>query len=127
MTPEIVQFTNRGMNQDVSISKASNEFAFKNYNIRITAVNDNTLLSISNEKLPLKLPINIHKKGIIENIIHFDIENKIIYSDFPVKSDFTVSYSFKTKTSSVTENDEVLFKKNSFNKFTLNSNITEVT
>lgn len=127
MTPEIVQFTNRGMNQDVSISKASNEFAFKNYNIRITAVNDNTLLSISNEKLPLKLPINIHKKGIIENIIHFDIENKIIYSDFPVKSDFTVSYTFKTKTSSVTENDEILFKKNSFNKFTLNSNVTEVT
>ena len=35
MTPEVAQFSNRGMNQDISVSKATNEFAFENYNIRI--------------------------------------------------------------------------------------------
>ena len=59
MEAQIAQFTNRGMNQDVSVSKATNEFAFKNYNIRITAVNDNTLLSITNEKLPSNINISI--------------------------------------------------------------------
>ena len=49
MEAQIAQFANRGMNQDISVSKASNEFAFRNYNIRITAVNDNTLLSVTNE------------------------------------------------------------------------------
>lgn len=57
MEAQIAQFTNRGMNQDISVSKATNEFAFKNHNIRITAVNDNTLLSITNEKLPSNLNI----------------------------------------------------------------------
>ena len=61
MTPEVAQFSNRGMNQDISVSKATNEFAFENYNIRITAVNDNTLLSVTNEKLPT--PINVSLKG----------------------------------------------------------------
>ena len=61
MTPEVAQFSNRGMNQDISVSKATNEFAFENYNIRITAVNDNTLLSVTNEKLPT--PINVNLKG----------------------------------------------------------------
>ena len=55
MEAQLAQFTNRGMFRDSSISKASNEFAFYNYNIRITAVNDNTLLSVTNEKLPKDL------------------------------------------------------------------------
>ena len=59
MEAQIAQFANRGMNQDISVSKASNEFAFRNYNIRITAVNDNTLLSVTNEKLPLKIDTTI--------------------------------------------------------------------
>ena len=50
MEQKIVQFRNRGMRQDESISKASDEFAFKNINVRITAVNDNTLFSVTNEK-----------------------------------------------------------------------------
>lgn len=43
---------NRGMNQDSSISKSTNEFAFENYGIRITGEQDNTLLSVTNEKGP---------------------------------------------------------------------------
>ena len=60
MEAQIAQFTNRGMNQDISVSKATNEFAFKNYNIRITAVNDNTLLTVTNEKQPRTLTVNIY-------------------------------------------------------------------
>lgn len=72
MTPEIAQFTNRGMNQDISVSKATNEFAFKNHNIRITAVNDNTLLSITNEKLPGDLKVDITGRKRIPNKVTID-------------------------------------------------------
>lgn len=57
MEPKIAQFGNRGMQQDTSISKASNEFAFENRNIRITAINGDTLLSVTNEKGPKKIDI----------------------------------------------------------------------
>lgn len=52
MEAQLAQFGNRGMNQTLSISKETNEYAFKNYNIRINAINDNTALSITNEKGP---------------------------------------------------------------------------
>lgn len=64
MEAQIAQFTNRGMYQDTSISKANNEFAFYNYNIRITPINDNTLLSISNEILPKKCALSKPLEGI---------------------------------------------------------------
>lgn len=67
MTPEVAQFSNRGMNQDISVSKATNEFAFENYNIRITAVNDNTLLSVTNEKLPTSISVNLKGEALIPN------------------------------------------------------------
>ena len=40
----------KGMNRDISRSKASNEFAFDAQNIRFTAREGETLLSITNEK-----------------------------------------------------------------------------
>lgn len=52
MTPKSTQHIIRGMRQDTSNSKASKEFAFHNHNIRITAREDHTLLSITNEKMP---------------------------------------------------------------------------
>ena len=59
MEAQLAQFTNRGMFQDTSISKASNEFAFENYNIRITAIDSKTLLSVTNERLPKELEVSI--------------------------------------------------------------------
>ena len=79
MEAQIAQFANRGMNQDISVSKASNEFAFRNYNIRITAVNDNTLLSVTNEKLPLKIDTTI--KGYPANIIEGSYLGHAILND----------------------------------------------
>ena len=52
MEQNTVLFRNKGMYQDPSVSKSSDEFAFKNVNIRITAVNDTTQFSVTNEKLP---------------------------------------------------------------------------
>lgn len=79
MEAQIAQFANRGMNQDISVSKASNEFAFRNYNIRITAVNDNTLLSVTNEKLPLKIDTTI--KGYPANTIEGSYLGHAILND----------------------------------------------
>lgn len=49
--------TNIGMLRDRSISKVDNQFAFENHNIRITARDKDTLLSVTNERG--NLPINI--------------------------------------------------------------------
>ena len=59
MEAQFAQFINKGMNQDISISKASNEFAYENYNIRITAINDSTQLTVTNEKVPKDLEATI--------------------------------------------------------------------
>jgi hypothetical protein len=40
----------KGMNQDLSISKYSPEFTFKNYNVRINSDNNNSLFTLTNER-----------------------------------------------------------------------------
>ena len=45
-----VQYIIKGMQRDPSISKAMSDFSFENMNIRITAREENTLLSVTNEK-----------------------------------------------------------------------------
>lgn len=50
MINKAAAFINRGMNRDISISKAPNEFAYTNYNIRITELEHDSLLSVTNEK-----------------------------------------------------------------------------
>ena len=44
------QLVPRGMQQDLSISKFNPEFSYENRNIRITAREDSSLLSITNER-----------------------------------------------------------------------------
>ena len=46
--------SNKGMHQDLSISKDTQEYAYKNINIRIQATGDGTLASVTNIKSPLK-------------------------------------------------------------------------
>ena len=111
MTPEVAQFSNKGMNQDISVSKATNEFAFENYNIRITAVNDNTLLSVTNEKLPKNLEVQIAEYRVL-NKISYVFDSSSMYYGFraqvPVESDVTVSYKFKngsTGTKTITKGE----------------------
>lgn len=47
-----IELQNKGMSQDMSISKEGQEFAFENHNIRIQALNDSTLLSVTNIRGP---------------------------------------------------------------------------
>jgi hypothetical protein len=53
------------MSQDYSISKDNQEYAFKNKNVRIQALDDGTLLSITNIKGPKKIPVDVHIEGIV--------------------------------------------------------------
>lgn len=55
MTPKATSHVIQGMQKDTSKSKLSKEFAFDAKNIRITAREDNTLLTITNEKGNSKL------------------------------------------------------------------------
>lgn len=50
MTPKATSHVIKGMQKDTSKSKLSKEFAFDAKNIRITAGEDNTLLTITNER-----------------------------------------------------------------------------
>lgn len=50
MEHKIQQYLIKGMQRDMSISKSSPEYSFENMNIRITARDNNTLLSLTNEK-----------------------------------------------------------------------------
>ena len=84
MEAQVAQFLNRGMNQDISVSKASNEFAFRNHNIRITAVNDKTLLSVTNEKGPLKMTISIVYKDELWDSIKGEYLGYSIIEDYLV-------------------------------------------
>lgn len=53
MQKKSVTCFNQGMSRDLGISQLSEQkanFAFENHNIRITAINDNTLYTVTNEK-----------------------------------------------------------------------------
>ena len=50
---------NKGMVRDISISNASNEYAYENHNIRITANEGETFLSLTNERGNIELSIKI--------------------------------------------------------------------
>ena len=50
MKEKLFPLTNRGMNRDLSISKVGESSAYENHNIRITARDHDTLLSITNER-----------------------------------------------------------------------------
>lgn len=64
MAQKLAQFLNRGMMRDISISKASNEFAFENFNIRLTPMDKETLLTVTNERGNVSVP-NITINGYI--------------------------------------------------------------
>lgn len=98
-----VEFNNKGMFQDSSISKASNDFAFENHNIRITAVQDNTLLSITCEKGPGDANISISptytilnkvvKKALDKSLPNGTVARSFFFeSEFPVATPVAIQY-----------------------------------
>lgn len=108
MEAKVAAFINRGMRQDLSISKVDNEFAYHNHNIRITARDKDTLLSVTNEKgnkeITLK-DINTGNNTIIPGIIIGNCvlgENLVLFS-----VDDTLSYIFK-----IIEKDDTFYVEN---------------
>lgn len=55
---------NKGMVRDISISKGSNEYAYENHNIRITANEGETFLSLTNERGNTELIIKDRKSVV---------------------------------------------------------------
>ena len=66
---------NKGMIRDFSISKGNNEYAYENHNIRITAKEEETLLSLTNEKNDL-----CHAKEMLYSLI--SEMDDVMQSDF---------------------------------------------
>ena len=57
MATQVEQHLFKGMQRDLTRSKFSPEFAFDAMNIRLTAREDNTLLSVTNEKGTKEIPL----------------------------------------------------------------------
>lgn len=57
MEQKIIQLQNKGMTRDISISKQNNEFAYENFNIRITPRDHDTLLTVTNERGNSKITV----------------------------------------------------------------------
>lgn len=73
----------RGIQRDLSVSKFSAEFAYDAYNIRLTARDNNTLLSATNEKGTLEIPIEWEDRNII-NINEYNILGYTVLNEYLV-------------------------------------------
>lgn len=90
-----VQYIIKGMNRDMSISKYPSDHSYENKNIRITQREDDTLLSVTNEKGPSEVVLTQTIEGTI--IGHCVIREYIVL--FVKKmSGQTPSYSIFTNT-----------------------------
>lgn len=96
MEQKVEQFILKGMQRDTSISKASNEFSFENMNIRITARDNNTLLSVTNEKGNKEIELGVDGVALIPNklSVEYDLNNYRVVSEFPVASAIIGSAKF---------------------------------
>ena len=65
---------NRGMNRDLSISKAGESSAYENHNIRIIARDNDTLLSVTNERGNTQIPLG-PDAHIFGNLIGWNVLN----------------------------------------------------
>ena len=121
----------KGMQKDISVSKANKEFVFDAHNIRITARDNNTLFSVTNEKGNRQLDIvsahNDEKElkgiylghAILNNYIviftkddNYDYINRIKFCDeleldIIYKGNLNFSLSNPIEALAIYENDEV--------------------
>lgn len=82
------QFTlrNIGMNRDLSVSKAGESSAYENVNIRITARDKDTLLSVTNERGNSQIPLTIEGTLVGWNVLNNHIllfTNEVIQAQNP--------------------------------------------
>ena len=65
MEPKTFTLINQGMNRDLSISKTDKSSAYENVNIRITARENDTLLSVTNERGNKEIDLGTSILGVI--------------------------------------------------------------
>ena len=81
-----IPFKVRGMQKDLAESSFNPQFAYDIKNMRIMATNDNTLMSLVNEKGPKQLPITWHDSTAIPpdsqktNYFHLKKMHNLYYS-----------------------------------------------
>lgn len=92
MEVNVAELKNKGMVKDYSISKSPDEYAFDNLNIRITPNQDNTGLSITNEKGPTACLVGSNTVKTRINRISSSFESKKIRIslDYTAASDVPV-------------------------------------
>lgn len=90
----------KGMQRDLSKSKFSNEFAYDAKNIRLTAREDGTLLSVTNEKGTKEIPL-IYKEQTIPAILDMQIIGHEVLPDciilFGIHDDGDTIYKLEYK------------------------------
>jgi hypothetical protein len=89
---KLTQCVNKGMRRDNSISKTSNEFAFHNHNIRLTATSNETLLSVTNEKGNKKINFKEDNNILGTFIGHCVINNYLVIFTKEVESNIDRIY-----------------------------------
>lgn len=98
---EQAQYTGiKGMNQDMSISKYSPEFTFKNYNVSITAKDGSSLFTITNTKG--NKHINIVQE---ESNAHLVIKGTVI--NYTVVGDYLVLFTTTRATTNILTGTQV--------------------
>lgn len=104
MELKAAEFNNKGMFQDTSISKASNEFAYENHNIRITAVGDKTLFSVTNERGPVEKHTYTYT-GLKSNRVYYDETKHLIVTEYPPESRVSITiYEYRKDGGALTRN-----------------------
>ena len=82
--------TNKGMNRDLSISKAGESSAYENHNIRILARENDTMLSVTNERGTQEIDIR-NATGFLGTLIGWNVLNNHLilftHEDSPVVED----------------------------------------
>ena len=71
MEQKVFPLVNKGMNRDLSVSKAGESSAFENHNIRIVAREEDTMLSVTNERGNKEIPI----KNIVGELVGWNVLN----------------------------------------------------
>lgn len=94
MEVKLAQYTNKGMNKDLSISKSSDEFAYNNENIRITTIGRESLLSVTNEKGSTEIPITGITQDIPNNYFYYVTTTRDSKGDYSLV--FNSEYKFKS-------------------------------
>ena len=114
MEKKTILLNNKGMTRDISISKANNDFAYENFNIRIIPMDKDTLLTVTNERGNKRQ--NLRERNIKNNErITIEITSDLFYYSINLSNTlpFDIKLKWRQEENIESENDgEILIPKN---------------